>query len=199
MFQIYKIEPTFFIESKKLVKLPFISSAWNEIGKTKTNFKSELREYILLEEQGLRCAYCEQEIESDGDSSNTDHFKTRSLFPKETLNYNNLLVSCKSKVHCENIKDNFGLISADYKKIINPVIENPDEFFEYGINGTIIIKDKLIQIDKDKAKFTIEVFKLDNKSLEIDRQKIGNSLNYYYELEYDNTLAKTKIQISRDN
>jgi len=187
MTRINKTEPTFFTNAKKKVKSShYVSSAWSELGKGKKNFKTELREYILLEEQNMLCAYCNQEIEENGTKSNTDHFKTRHLFPRETLNYENLLVSCKSKYHCENIKDKFGLTMADYVKIINPVIENPDDFFDYGIDGDILVKNGLSFTDKEKAEFTIEVFKLDNTSLTEDRKRVGKSLIYYldcYELD----------------
>ena len=91
MVQITKNEPTFFIDAKKKVKSShFISSAWYELGKDEKGFKTKLREYILLEEQNMLCAYCEQEIEADERSSNTDHFKKRDWCARETLEYNNL-------------------------------------------------------------------------------------------------------------
>jgi len=190
MIQIIKNEPTFFTDAKKKVKLPFISSAWSEIGKDEKGFKTILREYILLEEQNMLCAYCNQEIEADANKSNTDHFKIRNIFPKDTLNYNNLLISCKNKYHCENIKDNFGLNINDYNKIVNPVIENPDNFFDYSIDGDIFAKNGLNQIDKEKAEFTIKVFALNNSSLKKDRAKIGNSLKFYYNYEMDYILSE---------
>ena len=179
MFKITKDEPVFFTNAKKKVKLPLVSSAWREIGNDKKGFKTELREHILLEEQNMVCAYCEQEIESDGNSSNTDHFKTRNLFPKETLNYENLLVSCKNKSHCEYIKDKFGLNISDYTKIINPVLEDPDSFFEYGIAGDILVKNGLTNLENEKAKFTIKVFRLDDISLEKDRRRVVHMLQSY--------------------
>jgi uncharacterized protein (TIGR02646 family) len=186
MIQIIKNEPTFFTNAKKKVKLPFISSAWKEIGKDEKSFKSGLREYILLEEQNMLCAYCNQEIESDDTCSNTDHFKKRDWCARETLEYRNLLVSCKNEFHCENIKDNFKFTHcSEFDKIVNPVIENPDDFFDYGIDGDILVKDGLSNIDKEKAEFTIKVFALNNSSLKIDRAKIGNSLSFYYDLDFE--------------
>ena len=182
MLKIVKDEPSFFTDAKKKVKLPLISSAWKEIGKD--NFKTELREHILLEEQNMLCVYCEQEIESDGNHSNTDHFKIRDLFPRDTLAYDNLLVSCKNRSHCENKKDNFGLNCTDYNKIINPVIENPNNFFDYGISGDILVKDGLSNTDKEKAKFTIEVFELNHISLQEARKNIVQILQIYKNQEY---------------
>jgi len=184
MLKITKYEPQFFQEAKKKVKLPFISSAWNEIGVYENGFKTKLREHILLEEQNMLCAYCEKEIEADGNNSNTDHFKKRADCPRETLDYSNLLVSCKSKEHCEYIKDKFGFKvkkneCTDYKKIINPAIENPNDFFEYGLSGDILVKDGLTNIQKERAEFTIKVFKLDDTSLIIDRRRVVAVLQLY--------------------
>ena len=184
MLQIRKNQPTFFTDAKKKVKSShFISLAWYELGKNEENFKTTLKEHILLEEQNMLCAYCEKEIK-DQRKSNTDHFKTRHLFPKETLSYENLLVSCKTPYHCEKIKDNFGLTISDYSKIIHPVFENPNDFFEYGIDGDIFAKDGLNQEDIEKAEFTIKVFALNNSSLKRERAKIGNSLNFYHDFTY---------------
>jgi len=185
MVQIIKNEPTFFTDAKRAIALPTAPSAWDEIGKDERGFKTKLREHILLEEQNMLCAYCNQEIEADKDSSNTDHFKKRALFQNQTVDYENLLVSCKSLYHCENIKDNFGLSVTDYAKIIHIVFENPDDFFDYGIDGDILAKDGLNAIDKEKTEFTIEVFNLNNGSLQKDRAKIGESLKFYQDYDYE--------------
>jgi uncharacterized protein (TIGR02646 family) len=183
MYQIIKNEPIFFTNAKKKVKSShFVSSAWHELGEDEKGFKTKLREYILLEEQNMLCAYCEQEIESDETSSNTDHFKKRDWCARETLEYNNLLVSCKNEFHCENIKDKFKFTRcSEFDKMVNPVIENPNNFFDYGIDGDIFAKDGLSVIDKEKAEFTIKVFELNNISLQKDRAKIGESLNFYHD------------------
>jgi len=189
MIQIIKNEPTFFTEAKKKVKLPFISSAWSEIGKNEKGFKTKLREYILLEEQNMLCAYCNQEIEAEDTYSNTDHLKKRDWCGRETLEYRNLLVSCKNKFHCENIKDNFKFTHcSEFDKIVNPVIENPDNFFDYGIDGDIFAKNGLNQLDKEKAEFTIKVFALNNSSLKKDRAKIGATLSFYSDSELNDIL-----------
>ena len=187
MIQITKNEPTFFTDAKKKIKSShFVSSAWYKLGKDEENFKTKLREHILLKEQNMLCAYCNQEIEADENNSNTDHFKKRANCPKETLEYKNLLVSCKSEFHCEKIKDNFKFTHcSEFDKIVNPAIENPNDFFDYSIDGDILVKDGLSKQDEEKAKFTIEVFELNNSSLKKDRAKIGDSLSFYHNYNYE--------------
>ncbi len=173
MFQIIKIEPSYFSKAKSKVKLPKIASAWED-----DNIRAisqELRRDILLKEQNLLCAYCEKEIDESRESSNTDHFKTRNLFPEETLNYHNLLISCNSKgKSCSSSKDSQKSSlkqKDDYANIVNPTIENPDDFFDYLTTGEVIPKN-------DKAGYTIRLFRLDDKSLTESRKEISKALKY---------------------
>jgi len=154
MFKINKKKPTFFEQSKRKIRLPKISNAWEKI----SEIRSSLREYILSEEQNGLCGYCERKITSDSNESNIDHFKTRNLFPEETLNYDNLLVSCNRKETCATHKDQNIKTKNEYSKIINPVADNPDKYFEYLPTGEIISKG-----GNSKAKFTIDIFNLGKK------------------------------------
>ena len=170
MFQIHKNEPKYFTLAKAKVKQPKIKSAWedNHI----SAIREKLRGDILLEEQNLLCAYCQKEIDSHKDFSNIDHFKTRNLFPELTLEYHNLLVSCNTKNRCSSSKDSKKSIlktREDYDNIVNPTSENPDDYFDYLPTGEIVAKNK-------KAKFTIELFNLEDKSLSQCRLQVAKSL-----------------------
>jgi len=178
MFEITKSEPIYFKRAKSKVKLPKIKSAWED--SNISAIRKRLREEILLKEQNLLCAYCEREIDSDRKNSNIDHFKTRNLYPEETLNYNNLLVSCNSQgKSCSSSKDSQKSIlkvREDYQNIVNPTLDNPDDYFEYITTGEIIAKDNSL-----KANYTIKLFRLgsiDDKdnSLVKSREKIANAL-----------------------
>ncbi len=192
MFKIEKEEPSYFQKTKAKVKKPKESKAWEEIGE----IRAKLRADILLEEQSLLCAYCEKEIDDLPENSNIDHFKTRDRFPEETLNYNNLLVSCNSKFHCSHTKDNFGLKREDYVKIVNPVLENPENFFEYSWAGDILIREDLNLQDFEKAEFTIQIFKLDSKSLTEERKKIANALSFSMKYEFPDFQSMTKYLLN---
>jgi uncharacterized protein (TIGR02646 family) len=174
MLNINKNEPAYYRTSKRGVRNPRQSNAWED--KNILKIKALLRDYILSNEQSSLCAYCEKEIDSNSKYSNIDHFKTRNLFPQYTLNYNNLLVSCNSRSHCSHIKDNCGLNQESYRNIIDPVTENPDNYFEYGFAGDIFAKNCLTEIYKTKSEFTIKVFDLNNRSLIEDRKKITMSI-----------------------
>ncbi len=174
MFQISKNEPDYFNQAKKRVSTPKLKEAWDD--NNIKDIRSNLREHILLHEQNLLCAYCEKEIDAESKNSNIDHFKTRHLYPNETLEYRNLLVSCNSKISCSHIKDNYRLTKEDYTKIINPIYQNPNDYFEYGFAGDILIKNDLSKEQQERAEFSIEIFNLNHKSLIDNRKFIAESL-----------------------
>jgi uncharacterized protein (TIGR02646 family) len=173
MLQVKKTEPTFFIDKKREVKFQKQSSAWEEI----QDIRSELREYILDSEQKSMCAYCEKRVTSDKEDSNIDHFRVRNLFPKLTLEYSNLFVSCNNKNHCSSIKDNLGLKKEEFEKLITP-LENIEDNFRYTEVGEI-------EGLNEKAKFTIECFGLNHISLVEERKTILMNIENYKDFEID--------------
>ena len=166
MFKIEKDEPSLFTNAIKKTK----TNQWND--EEINNIRRKLREYILKAEQNYLCVYCEKKITSHPKESNIDHFKKKEsqFFPKDIFDYNNLFVSCNTHNRCSSYKDNNknGLIKSDYTNIINPILENPDEYFIYLTTGEIILKDK----ENKKAEFTKEIFQLNQMSLIRNRMKL---------------------------
>jgi uncharacterized protein (TIGR02646 family) len=183
MFKISKNEPDFFIKSKSKVKFPKNSNAWSS---TEIEaIRPQLREHILLEEQNLLCAYCEKTVDDNPKNSNIDHFKLKAghLFPEKTLDYTNLVVSCNTNGRCSSYKDTHIKLKEDYNNIVNPIIENPDDFFDYLITGRIIAID-----NNPKAEFTINIFQLGrdrNEPLSRQRKEIADSLEHIKNLSLD--------------
>jgi uncharacterized protein (TIGR02646 family) len=132
---------------------------------------AELRNQMLSEEQNYQCAYCESSITSDNSKSHIDHYKRKAghLFPELECMYNNLLVSCNKRDHCAKSKDNKMKTKGDYSDLINPVVEEPSEHFEYSYTGDILAKDK-------KAEYTIRMFNLNCESLVGQRKKLTKEL-----------------------
>ncbi|CAA6820057.1 MAG: Unknown protein [uncultured Sulfurovum sp.] len=174
MFQVIKNEPTSFIKARKKVKLPKIKSAWED--KNISSIRQDLRKYILENEQDSLCVYCEKKITFDKRYSNIDHFKTRNIFPEKSLVYNNLLVSCNTYNRCSSVKDNKkqSIVKSkdDYLKIVDVVVENPDNCFDYLITGEIVAVNS-------KGQFTIDTFNLNDSSLIERRLFIFQSLKYF--------------------
>jgi uncharacterized protein (TIGR02646 family) len=176
MRQVSKEEPSYFTTAKSKVKLPKTKGAWED--EPIHEIRPQLRSDILLEEQMLLCAYCEKEIDESPQSSNIDHFKTRNLFPELTLEYSNLLVSCKTEGRCSDFKDTHVKSKEEYENIVNPAFENPNDFFSYLPTGEIIAKN-------EKGQYTIDIFNLQDKSLIQCRRQIVKSLKYLDNLSLD--------------
>jgi len=179
MFQITKDEPTYFTLAKSKVKLPKVKDAWSNTNIS--SIRARLREGILLKEQKGLCVYCEKKISSNANVSNIDHFETRDLLPEKTLDYQNLFVSCNVKDRCSSFKDSKKSplkTKDDYCNIVNPVNENPNNFFDYLFSGEIIPLN-------DKAKFTIALFNLNHQSLYDERKLLADTLKYCPNLTLD--------------
>ncbi len=141
---------------------------WNGIHE----IKHDLREHILKKEQGFQCAYCESAITSDNTKSHIDHYKRKHFFSELTFDYNNLLVSCNNHNHCASAKDPKVKSRDFYKSLIDPVNEEPSDYFDYQISG------KLISLNK-KAKFTEKTFNLNHSGLKQRRNNISWAVQSY--------------------
>ena len=88
--------------------------------------------------------------------------------------YNNFIACCLTKKRCGDSK------ASEWNELfINPVIENPEDYFKYDIKT-----GKIISIFKDgekyeKAKYTINLLNLnDNRLCEIRKRYIFEFLSY---------------------
>lgn len=100
----------------------------------------------------------------------------RHLYPKEFQNYNNLIVSCDEKNSCGKYKGN------NYNdNLINPVIDNPAEYFDYNIASGEIIPKNNDESSKEyiKARYTIETLNLNSYELRTARINLVNMLSDY--------------------
>lgn len=163
MFKISKNEPDFFRKIKKKVSRPGTSDSWEE----STIISLQLKQHILKNEQHSICAYCETKLKEN--NSHIDHFRTRHQFPEKTWDYNNLLVSCNDESICAKNKDKKIKSKSIYDNIINPTIENPNDFIDYLTSGDIVAID-----ENKKAKNTIDIFQL--CALNKRRERIAKTL-----------------------
>ncbi|MGL5351440.1 MAG: retron system putative HNH endonuclease [Cetobacterium sp.] len=162
------LEPKFYkdFKTKHISKI----NNWDDMN-DHYEVKQELREYMLLEEQNFKCPYCESLIydESEG---NIEHIRPKDKFKELYLDYNNFLTSCRSAYSCDNFKG-----SKWDENFINPVLENPRDYFTYDLySGEIIPKsdDKMI---KEKAEKTIEILNLNHNNLKNKRRNFIKMLS----------------------
>ncbi|MEA3450707.1 MAG: retron system putative HNH endonuclease [Bacteroidota bacterium] len=123
-----------------------------------------------------KCAYCES-IENNPE---TEHYRPVSKYRYLAYEWSNLLPACHS---CNlNKKDKFPIKTSintntnitniqklneiEEPFVINPEIDNPEEYFEFCIKEGKILAKK----DNERAKTTIELCKLNRTNL-IERRK----------------------------
>lgn len=173
-------EPKFLLEYKK----KYSPKSWDDYNKE--DIKTKIKENILVKEQKEYCPYCEKRIYTN-DDGHIEHIKPRDTYPKEFQNYNNFLVSCNQKNSCGIYKKN----KYD-NKFINPVIDNPENYFNYNIaNGEITPKSN----DENSSEYirstyTIGILDLNCYELKEARKALIDILEVYKENydEYDEYL-----------
>lgn len=166
-------EPDFLLEYKR----KYSPKSWADYNKD--GIRSKIKESILVLEQEEYCPYCEKRIYDD--EGHIEHIKPRDLYPKEFESYNNLIVSCDEKNSCGKYKRN------NYSNnLINPVIDDPDEYFDYNIASGEIIPKNNDESSKEyiRAIYTIKTLNLNSYELKEARKALIDILNVYRE-NYD--------------
>jgi uncharacterized protein (TIGR02646 family) len=118
--------------------------------------KIEIRA-CLEQMQGRRCAYCEGPIDALG--QHIEHFRRRAHYPQLTFAWENLYWSCYQDDSCGRYKD-LRADPFDYADLIDPCLDNPDQFFLFRSDGTITVRPGLSAADRRKADETLRVFNL---------------------------------------
>lgn len=162
-------EPEFLLEFKRKNS----PKTWNDYNKD--NIKEQIKENILVLEQDEYCHYCEKRIYENEDG-HIEHIKPRDLYPQEFQNYDNLIISCNEKNSCGSYKGN----KYD-NNFINPVIDNPQEYFDYNIaSGEIIPKyTNEESIEYARARYTIDRLNLNSYELKSARANLIDILSVY--------------------
>ena len=114
----------------------------------------------LYERQSHYCAYCDCLLRKKANGY-IEHLERRTDKPQRAFDWSNMFFSCKNKESCGLYKDNTKqhFLLAD---IVDPSVDNPDDFFVYDMTGNILAKDDAHQY---RANETIRVFKLNDSRL----------------------------------
>lgn len=155
--------------------------------------RTNTRKYILEKEQSNQCAYTELPLEYEKDNSHIDHLKQKdsAFFPELTVEWWNLFVSCNSDDFGGKYKDGKylkGKTKADNALIINPALENPNEYFELTNWGELTVKGDLQGVARTKAEETIKAFNLNHTSLQDRRREMIQSVKDYKNGSLDSEL-----------
>ena len=99
----------------------------------------------LLEMGRNKCAYCECNIAEESKYMEVEHYKPKSLYPDDVLNWDNLLPSCK---RCNGQKDNHDVVS---QPIVNPRFDLPNEHLKFR-GAYLFHKSPIGETTKEKLK-----------------------------------------------
>lgn len=126
---------------------------WDDMG---TPDKTEIRAQ-LERMQGCRCAYCEGSLVTLG--QHIEHFRRKKHFPHFTFAWTNLYWSCDQTDSCGHYKDR-GAGAYNVNDLIEPSVDDPDQFFRFRTDGTISVRPGLSVAAQHKAEETLRVFNL---------------------------------------
>jgi len=147
-------------------------------------------------EQNFQCAYTELNIEPESSDSHVDHFLKQSIAPspKDIFNWSNLFTAYNSENFGAKSKDK-KIKTDDYQYLINPALENPKDYLTYNLLGQILenTEDKKSNQYK-KAKTTIELFNLNDRSLTQQRFTVSKQVKVMYD---QLSLEEIKNEIGR--
>lgn len=147
-----KEEPDFWKEYKRVhPKIQYKDLKDTEEG---NKLRCCLREYLLQSQYGL-CGYCCRKIELE--NSLNEHVRPQSLYPKESMSYENLIVSCKTEgtnATCGASKEN----NYDENLFVSPLEDNCEKEFVFYPNGQI-------EGVGQRGKYTCETLNLDTYEL----------------------------------
>lgn len=176
MKRIIKKEPEFFSK--------FISKANPKVWKDLNDrgLGKDIRKFILKSEQNYQCAYTEVNISADNSSSHIDHYRKRDIFSILTFKWNNLLVASNIEFYGAKYKDKYIKRGdeAIYESLLDPSVDDPKDYFYYSLTGRISPKSNDKESENYKKAYnTIEVFNLNERSLEERRKGVALVLNSY--------------------
>ncbi len=147
---------------------PLIARRYKELDSAE---KKEIRER-LLELQMDRCAYCERRTGRGRDEGHIEHFRKQAGHNHLELDWENLFWSCLDESTCGKHKDKCDRPAGtgrqakfDPSDLIDPSRDDPDEFLQFIVDGTVRLKDDLSSTQAHRAKETLRVFQIDSSPL----------------------------------
>jgi uncharacterized protein (TIGR02646 family) len=138
---------------KCLRKYQYGQDRWEDLS---NDDRQEIRT-ALEEMQRRRCAYCECDLEHHG--QHIEHFRQRHRYVQGTFDWNNLFWSCERGDSCGKHKDVCEMY--DYRILIKPDDDDPEQFFLFVNDGTISVREGLTVAQRHRAEETLRIFNLD--------------------------------------
>jgi uncharacterized protein (TIGR02646 family) len=126
----------------------------------------------LLQMQRQRCAYCERRTGDAKDEGHIEHYRNQAGHTDLETDWNNLFWSCLDEKTCGKHKDKCNIVGGSGKcrafnpdDLINPCVDDPDQFMRFISDGKITPRDDLTPQEKHRYDETIRVFQLADSPL----------------------------------
>lgn len=118
-----------------------------------------------------RCSFCTKLIQDFDDDMTVEHIKIKRDYPQKIFQWSNLLCACRTcntkrstRAHCP-------------RKYLDPTkTDDIEKYFCYQADGTIIPNDELDEEKMEKAKYMIELYRLNRDGLVCKRRKFMRDL-----------------------
>lgn len=160
--------------AKRLEENPGYRFAWKKFEGVRVNHRLLP---VLSDMTNDHCAYCDWFPMDVGTDPTIDHFKPKSLFPREAYHWGNLYLSCRA---CQEKDDrNFD------ERVLRP--DEPgysfERYFIYNFsNGEVEANPAASAEDQERAGVTIKLLKLNSRGRPAARQR---EIERFFAIEVD--------------
>ena len=107
------------------------------------------------------CAYCEDATKTQG--GHIEHLAARSRHIDYEFTWSNLFIACDAEHRCEKYKDSAKVGHYDWRDLVKPDVDDPDEFFYFSATGEVLVREGLDQSQLHRAEETIRVLNLNHR------------------------------------
>ena len=161
-----------------LVNGPARPHNWDEFVRDYSDLYHALRNQLLAEQHDTS-GYTEKHLDANG-NIHIDHFRRKGIFGAAvTFDNTNMVVDERDcRLYGAGFKD-ARVTKEDYQWLIDPISENPDDFFTYMADGTMIPRRDIEAEKAKRAKFTIDMFNLNHPHLRNKRRDLMMMLEVY--------------------
>ena len=130
------------------------------------NISNLCKQHIFEHEQNMLGGYTERPL-SNSISLHIDHFRKKGLnWPSSVaFDWNNFIVEDRNVNFGACYKDDLTKSIDDYRWLLDPVVDYPEQLMDYLANGEIKARSGIAQEYVDKVNFTIDRFNLNHEFL----------------------------------
>lgn len=170
-------------------------TVWDEFTSRRSLY-SACRDALVKDQHGLS-AYTELKLDLKNHKAHIDHFRKRALYNqprKHIFDWYNFVVDNHNPNYGADHKDKMVHTVEGNEKLVDPIHESPEHYFEYDMAGQILPSEGLTSFEKEKAEFTIESFNLNHRSLVEIRSEISRVVSSYLEAGLDKNEITEALQ-----